>query len=144
MDAYPLTSEEVLFRDCMLVCRIPEETMVNFRRCNLGTTAELMSAAGGVLEIKPPPEGALEATLVSLAHGGTAAWGDAAGTDAEKTVHTAMLGRLSLLCSMCRDDFADARMRLRDAHRAAHGIPSSSVTMEVRKKLKADPRPKVT
>ena len=144
MDAYPLTSEEVLFRDCMLLCRIPEETMVDFRRCNLGTTAELMSAAGGVLEMKPPPEGALEATLVSLAHGGTAEWGDAAGTDAAKAAHTAMLGRLSLLCSMCRDDFADARMRLRDAHRAAHGIPSSSVTMEVRKKLKADPRPKVT
>ena len=55
-----------------------------------------------------------------------------------------MLGRLSLLCSMCRDDFADARIRLRDAHCAGHGIPSSSVTMEVRKKLKADPRPKVT
>ena len=66
MDAYPLTSEEVLFRDCMLLCRIPEETMVDFRRCNMSTTAELMSVAGGVLDMKPPPEGALEATLVSL------------------------------------------------------------------------------
>jgi hypothetical protein len=49
MDAYPLTSEEVLFRDCMLLRRIPEETMVDFRRCNMSTTAELMSVAGGVL-----------------------------------------------------------------------------------------------
>ena len=144
MDAYPLTPEEVIFRDYMILCRIPEETMVDFRRCNMSTTAELMSVAGGVLDMKPPPEGALEAALASLAHSGNAEFGNAAGTDAEKAAHTAMLGRLSLLCSMCRDDFTDARTRLRDAHRAAHGIPSSSVTMEVRKKLKADPRPKVT
>ena len=61
MEAYPLTPEELLFRDCMVVYRLPEETMVDFRRCSLSSTAELMSAAGGVLEMKPPPEGALEA-----------------------------------------------------------------------------------
>ena len=60
--------EESLFRDCLTVCRIPEDLMVDFRRCTMGTTAELMTVAGGALEMKPLPEGALEAALVSLAH----------------------------------------------------------------------------
>ena len=125
------------------MCHIPEELLVDFRRCGLSTTAELMSAAGGAFEMKPQPEGAPEATLVSLAHGGSPEWGSATGTEEEKTTHSTMLGRMALLCSMCRDDFDAASARMRDAHRTAHGIPSSSLTMELRKKLKSDPRPKV-
>ena len=55
-----------------------------------------------------------------------------------------MLARLALLCALCRDDFDAARGRMIASHRAAHGILGSSLTMELRKKLKADPRPKVT
>ena len=144
MDEASLSPEERIFRDCLTVCRIPEELMVDFRRCSLSTTAELMTAAGGALEQKPLPEGAIEATLVSLAHGGAPEWGDAAGSAEEKAQHATMLARLALLCAMCRDDFDAARVRMIAAHRAAHGIPGSSLTMELRKKLTADPRPKVT
>ena len=110
----------------------------------MGTTAELMTVAGGALEMKPLPEGALGAALVSLANGGSPEWGAAAGTAEEQAQHATMLARLALLCAMCRDDFDAARARMTAAHRAAHGIPGSSLTMELRKKLKADPRPKVT
>ena len=79
-----LNQEESLFRDYLTVCRIPEELMADFKRCTMGTTAELMTVAGGALEMKPLPEGALEAALVSLAHGGSAEWGSAAGTAEEK------------------------------------------------------------
>jgi len=142
-DASP-NPEESLFRDYLTVCRIPEELMADFKRCTMGTTAELMTVAGGALEMKPLPEGALEAALVSLAHGGSAEWGSAAGTAEEQAQHSTMLARLALLCAMCRDDFDAARARMIAAHRSAHGILGSSLTMELRKKLKADPRPKVT
>ena len=136
-----LSPEECIFRDCLIVCSIPEDLMVDFRRCHLGTTAELMSAAGGALEQRPLPEGALEATLETLAHGmGSAEWGNANGTAEEKAQQAVMIAKLSLLCAMCRDDFDAARGRMRDAHRATHGMPGSSLTMELRKKLKADPR----
>ena len=139
-----LSPEESIFRDYLTVCRIPEELMADFRRCTMGTTAELMTVAGGALEMKPLPEGALEAALVSLAHGGSPEWGSAAGTAEQQAQHATMLARLALLCALCRDDFDAARARMIASHRAAHGIPGSSLTMELRKKLKADPRPKVT
>jgi hypothetical protein len=72
-----LDPEESIFRGYLTVCRIPEELMADFRRCTMGTTAELMTVAGGALELKPLPEGALEAALVSLAHGGSPEWGSA-------------------------------------------------------------------
>ena len=103
MDDASLSPEERLFRDCLTVCRIPEELMVDFKRCNLGTTAELMTVAGGALKMKPLPEGALEAALVSLTHGGSPEWGDATGSADEKAQHATMLARLALLCAMCRD-----------------------------------------
>jgi hypothetical protein len=70
-----LSPEEMLFQESLVMCRLPTEVMVDFRRCNMASTSELMTAAGGVLELKPMPEGVLEASLETLARGGSTEWG---------------------------------------------------------------------
>ena len=102
----------------------------------MASTSELMTAAGGLLEMKPMPEGVLEASLETLSHGGSTEWGNAAGTHAEKQQHATLLARMALLCAMCRDDFDAARVRLHDAHRSTTGVLNTTHTMELRKTWK--------
>ena len=105
MGDVPLNTEESLFAESLICCGLAAELLVDFRRCMMSSTAELMTAAGGALEQKPLPMDALMATLASLSHGGSTEWGDAGGTTEEKQQHGTMLARLALLCAMCRDDF---------------------------------------
>jgi hypothetical protein len=143
MGDVPPNPEESLFQDSLVMCRMPLEVMVDFRRCHMASTSELMTAARGVLEMKPLPEGVLEASVETLSQGGSTEWGNAQGTVAEKQQHSTMLARMALLCAMCRDDYDAARTRLREAHRSATGVSNTTHTVELRKTWKSNPRPKV-
>ena len=50
MSDVPLNTEESLFVESLICCSLSATLLVDFRRCMMSTTAELMTAAGGALE----------------------------------------------------------------------------------------------
>ena len=85
----------------IIACKLPEATIDDFERCNVGTIMLFSSFGVGKLVLEPPDGGSLTALLTALRTGsalvGADKWPDPA-VAAEMANHTTTVTKMTMLC----------------------------------------------